>query len=628
MCGRLRPGVCLARSRNRRRRAVPGYVRSPPACRSSVSFCSTPFRSLRRWLFPAVGPCFARIARARARVRARIGAGAVCAPDCACAREAPKSGRTPPVHFSGVFSRRYGLKRLPDAASFIPFHLGMAVSEVKLNSDFFHILGTNDIQAAAHPSAYDIASARAMFPLPPVLGPGRPRARRTGTLPSIDSRNICRPDYREKDTARAVGGCGGNVGDHGKPDLAFVAGAAAHPGLVALSADAVLRRCSSGHGRRGALGASLCGGRLGLVGARAARLFPLRLRRAFGGVLPVFHASELRCASLGRRDMPPTWGHGVHRSGGGPVGDASPSSHACGRCGRPASCEGALRAGAAGRQLRGRTGRGGRPPGVTPGPVRGLALPALPALALGGPLMLLAIDWRLALFLWAVPVAMTFWTGGLVTMVCHRWSSRPHAAGDDSRNNPLATLLSWGEDWHNSHHADPGKSVFHPWLDVGGAMTGCLDMLQSSSGRNSLSTSSRKYAFGTCHSMELPRGRPDRTRKSAQVGREIALLNYSLWYAHVWIRYLGLSLCGRETCYHEGATALSRWTAGTVTGKCSQDVPAQRSPHITLKLDRCKHFKTAGQTRKLKRPSRTVVSRVSHYAGIVMSTSSDIRNGQ
>ena len=159
-------------------------------------------------------------------------------------------------------------------------------------------------------------------------------------------------------------------------------------------------------------------------------------------------------------------------------------------------------------------------------------------------------------------------------------------------------------------------------------MTGCLDMLQSSSSRDSLSISSRKHAFGTCHSMELPRGGPDRTRKSAQVGGEIALLNFSLWSAHVWIRHLGLSLCRRETCYLEGATAFSRWTAGNVTGKCSQEALAQRSPHLTLKLDRCKHFKTASRTKNLKRPSRTISSRVSHYAGIIMSRSSDMKNDQ
>ena len=399
--------------------------------------------------------------------------------------------------------------------------------------------------------------------------------------------DACRAGFGQRSAAGAVGGL------RWKHRRSWKTG----PGACRRSCGArpygcAVRRCGSSAGRRRSRArqrSGRCSSRMraGAGGARAVRLVPLRLHRAFGGAPTPFRASELRGVALGRRHVPPAWGQGVYRGGRGPVGDASPAPHACGSGGQPASREG-----------------------------------------LGWPLLLLAIDWRLVLFLWAVPVAMTFWAGGLVTMVCHRWGSRPHTAGDDSRNNPLATLLSWGEDWHNSHHADPGKSVFHPWLDVGGAMTGCLDMLQSSSGRNSLSISSRKHAFGTFHLMELPRGRPDRTRKSAQVGGEIALLNYSLWYAHVWIRHLGLSLCGRETCYLEGATAYSRWTAGNVTGGSSQDAPAQRSPHITLKLDRCKHFKTAGRTRKLKRPSRTVVSRVSHYAGIVMSTYSDIRNGQ
>lgn len=89
-------------------------------------------------------------------------------------------------------------------------------------------------------------------------------------------------------------------------------------------------------------------------------------------------------------------------------------------------------------------------------------------LALGWPALLVALDWRLAVFGWAVPVALTLWAGGLVTMVCHRWGTRPHATGDDSRNNPFVALLAWGEGWHNNHHAAPGSPEFHRWLDPAG----------------------------------------------------------------------------------------------------------------------------------------------------------------
>ena len=78
------------------------------------------------------------------------------------------------------------------------------------------------------------------------------------------------------------------------------------------------------------------------------------------------------------------------------------------------------------------------------------------------------MDWRLFVFAWAIPVALTLWAGGLVTLGCHRWGARPHATGDDSRNNLPIALLTWGEGWHNNHYADPERAVFHPRLDVGG----------------------------------------------------------------------------------------------------------------------------------------------------------------
>ena len=82
----------------------------------------------------------------------------------------------------------------------------------------------------------------------------------------------------------------------------------------------------------------------------------------------------------------------------------------------------------------------------------------------------------LAVFAWAVPMALTLRVGGLVTLVCHRWGSRPHATNDDSRNNLLVALLSWGEGWHNNHHADPERAVFHPWMDVGGTFINLVGM--------------------------------------------------------------------------------------------------------------------------------------------------------
>jgi stearoyl-CoA desaturase (Delta-9 desaturase) len=74
------------------------------------------------------------------------------------------------------------------------------------------------------------------------------------------------------------------------------------------------------------------------------------------------------------------------------------------------------------------------------------------------------------------------WWGGIVRLalghqiiwsinsVCHRFGSRPHTTADTSTNSGWLSLLSWGESWHNNHHAWPtsarlGCGWFQP--DVG-----------------------------------------------------------------------------------------------------------------------------------------------------------------
>ena len=39
-----------------------------------------------------------------------------------------------------------------------------------------------------------------------------------------------------------------------------------------------------------------------------------------------------------------------------------------------------------------------------------------------------------------------------VNSLSHMWGSRRYATGDDSRNNFLIALWTWGEGWHNNHH--------------------------------------------------------------------------------------------------------------------------------------------------------------------------------
>jgi fatty-acid desaturase len=67
--------------------------------------------------------------------------------------------------------------------------------------------------------------------------------------------------------------------------------------------------------------------------------------------------------------------------------------------------------------------------------------------------ILLLFGWEA--MLWAIFLRVTFglhctW---LVNSATHLWGSRRFATQDDSRNNWWVALVSFGEGWHNNHHA-------------------------------------------------------------------------------------------------------------------------------------------------------------------------------
>jgi fatty-acid desaturase len=61
------------------------------------------------------------------------------------------------------------------------------------------------------------------------------------------------------------------------------------------------------------------------------------------------------------------------------------------------------------------------------------------------------------LVLWGICLRVVFglhmtW---LVNSATHMWGPRRFATHDDSRNNWWVALLTFGEGWHNNHHAHP-----------------------------------------------------------------------------------------------------------------------------------------------------------------------------
>jgi stearoyl-CoA desaturase (delta-9 desaturase) len=63
----------------------------------------------------------------------------------------------------------------------------------------------------------------------------------------------------------------------------------------------------------------------------------------------------------------------------------------------------------------------------------------------------------LPLFLWGgcVRVVVALHATWLVNSATHMWGRRRFATRDDSRNNWWVALITFGEGWHNNHHAHP-----------------------------------------------------------------------------------------------------------------------------------------------------------------------------
>ena len=81
----------------------------------------------------------------------------------------------------------------------------------------------------------------------------------------------------------------------------------------------------------------------------------------------------------------------------------------------------------------------------------------VPTLVLG--VALFAIG-GLSLMLWGICLRVVVGLHGtwLVNSGTHMWGTRRFATRDDSRNNWWIALISFGEGWHNNHHAHPASA--------------------------------------------------------------------------------------------------------------------------------------------------------------------------
>lgn len=86
-------------------------------------------------------------------------------------------------------------------------------------------------------------------------------------------------------------------------------------------------------------------------------------------------------------------------------------------------------------------------------------------------MLFVLIDFRTAIsvLVWGFPlrIVAVWHATWLVNSATHRWGYRRYATKDDSRNNALVALLTFGEGWHNNHHRMSGLARHgHEWYEL------------------------------------------------------------------------------------------------------------------------------------------------------------------
>jgi fatty-acid desaturase len=114
----------------------------------------------------------------------------------------------------------------------------------------------------------------------------------------------------------------------------------------------------------------------------------------------------------------------------------------------------------------------------------------------------------LSWFLWGICVCVvgTYHRTWFVNSASHTWGYRNFETSDESRNNWWVAILSFGEGWHNNHHADQ-LSAAHGmrWfeVDLTYLLIKALELC------------------GLVHSIKLPRVVPKRERVVVVVKRSL-----------------------------------------------------------------------------------------------------------
>ena len=72
-----------------------------------------------------------------------------------------------------------------------------------------------------------------------------------------------------------------------------------------------------------------------------------------------------------------------------------------------------------------------------------------------------------AFYIVLIPAVISVWISTISNYMNHRWGYRNYDTTDKSTNNWINAIFTFGEGWHNNHHARPGSYTFKKnWWEI------------------------------------------------------------------------------------------------------------------------------------------------------------------
>jgi fatty-acid desaturase len=72
-------------------------------------------------------------------------------------------------------------------------------------------------------------------------------------------------------------------------------------------------------------------------------------------------------------------------------------------------------------------------------------------------LTLIIINPWLVLFVYVVPACLSLHATSVISVIAHVHGYRSHVTNDESRNSWISSIVTFGDGWHNNHHANPSN---------------------------------------------------------------------------------------------------------------------------------------------------------------------------